>query len=256
MLQRLSPFTQEVKSVNYRDLVSKKNKYDSIKHVLSDHAVNSYSQAFDVEYTHHSTAIEGNTLTLLETKVVLEEGISIGGKHLRELYEVISHNKAFYYVKKCVNEHRPLNEKMIKDIHSILMENIMVGGVYRNVDVYISGASHTPPSPNEMYHKIKNFFSDLEQKMFENVIELATWTHAEFVRIHPFADGNGRTSRLIMNYQLMLHGFFPISIKKETRLEYFKALEEYAIHRDLHLFADMIAALEEEQLNRYLGMIK
>jgi Fic family protein len=242
--------------VNYQDLLSKKIKYDNIKHALSDHTVNSYSQAFDVEYTHHSTAIEGNTLTLLETKVVLEEGISIGGKHLRELYEVVNHNKAFHYVKKCVNEHRPLNEKMIKDIHSILMENIMVGGVYRNVDVYISGASHTPPSPNKMYHQIKNFYADLEQKSFENVIERATWTHAEFVRIHPFADGNGRTSRLIMNYQLMLHGFFPISIKKETRLEYFKALEEYAVHRDLHLFADMIAVLEEEQLDRYLGMIK
>ncbi len=244
-----------MKSVNYQELVSKKRQYDNMKHLLSDYTVKSYSQAFDVEYTHHSTAIEGNTLTLLETKVVLEEGISVGGKQLRELYEVVNHNKAFQYVKKCINEQRPLNEEIIKDIHAILMENIMIGGVYRNVDVYISGASHTPPSPSEMYRQIKGFYFDIEQKTFENVIELAAWTHAEFVRIHPFTDGNGRTSRLIMNYQLMFNGFLPISIKKESRLDYFIALEEYAVNRDLHLFADMIAVLEEEQLDRYLGMI-
>ncbi len=242
--------------MNYQELLSKKRKYDKMKYLLSDYTVNSYSQAFDVEYTHHSTAIEGNTLTLLETKVVLEEGISVGGKQLRELYEVVNHNKAFQYVKKCINEQRPLNEDIIKDIHAILMENIMIGGVYRNVDVYISGAAHTPPSPNEMYRQIKGFYFDLEQKTFENVIELAAWTHAEFVRIHPFADGNGRTSRLIMNYQLMVNGFLPISIKKESRLEYFNALEEYAVHQDLHLFTDMIAVLEDEQLVRYLCMIK
>jgi Fic family protein len=245
-----------VEIVNHPELLHKKQKFDEIKGSLSELTVSSYSQAFDVEYTHHSTAIEGNTLTLLETKVVLEEGISVGGKHLRELYEVVNHNKAFQYVKKCINEQSPLNEEMIKDIHSILMENIMVGGVYRNVDVYISGAMHTPPSPNEMYRQIKAFYCDLEQKTFENVIELAAWTHAEFVRIHPFADGNGRTSRLIMNYQLMLNGFLPVSIKKETRLEYFHALEEYAVHRDFHLFADMIAVLEEEQLDRYLSMLR
>lgn len=130
----------------------------------------------------------------------------------------------------------------------------MAGGIYCNADVYISGASHTPPSPNEMYRQIKGFYLDLAEKKFDNIIELATWTHAEFVRIHPFVDGNGRTARLIMNYQLMANGFSPVSIKKESRLEYFDALEAYAIDNSLSLFADMVANLEEEQLDRYLGM--
>ncbi|WP_345788360.1 Fic family protein [Desulfosporosinus metallidurans] len=82
-----------------------------------------------------------------------------------------------------------------------------MGGVYRNVDVYISGARHTPPSPNEAYKQVKNFYIDLPCKAEMNVIELAAWTHAEFVKIHPFVDGNGRTSRLIMNDQLMVNGF-------------------------------------------------
>jgi Fic family protein len=240
--------------VDYAELVSKKIKYDQIKHSIPEYSVKSYSQSFDVEYTHHSTAIEGNTLTLLETKVVLEEGLSIGGKHLRELYEVVNHNRAFQYVKKCISEQRPLDEEIIKDIHAILMENIVIGGVYRNIDVYISGAAHTPPSPNEMYRQIKVFYDDLKYKITDNIIELAAWTHAEFVRIHPFADGNGRTSRLIMNYQLMFHGFLPVLIRKESRLDYFNALEAYAIKRDIHTFSDMIGVLEEEQLDKFLGM--
>lgn len=240
--------------IKHKSVFEKLKKYNRIKGDLPEVSLNSYRQAFELEYTHNSTAIEGNTLTLLETKVVLEEGLSVGGKHLRELYEVINHNKAYQYVKKCIAEGHVLNENIIKDIHSILMENIMVGGIYRNVDVYISGAEHTPPSPSEMYAQIKTFYMDLIDKTFESALECAAWTHAEFVKVHPFVDGNGRTSRLIMNYQLMSSGLLPISIKKESRLEYFSALEAYAVKKDLLLFENMIAVLEEEQLDRYLSM--
>ncbi|MBP3040091.1 Fic family protein [Bacillaceae bacterium Marseille-Q3522] len=95
---------------------------------------------------------------------------------------------------------------------------------------------------------------DLPEKSNTNIIELAAWTHAEFGKIHPFTDGNGRTSRLIMNYQLMRNGFLPVSIAKENRLDYFNALEAYAVNQDLQPFADMIASLEVQQLERYLGM--
>lgn len=100
----------------------------------------------------------------------------------------------------------------------------------------------------------KNFYADLRWKNKElNPIELAAWTHAEFVRIHPFIDGNGRTSRLIMNYQLMINGFLPVSIAKENRLEYYNALEEYAVNGSLGWFSELIATLEEEQLNAYMA---
>lgn len=242
--------------MSYPEILRKKALYDQAKDQIPDLTVQSYVKAFELEYTHNSTAIEGNTLTLLETKVVLEEGISVGGKMLREIYEVINHNKAYQYIKSCINDEKPLNEGIIKDIHALLTENIMIGGVYRNVEVYISGAAHTPPVPNEMYQQVKNFYADLAQKDNADIIELAAWTHAEFVRIHPFADGNGRTSRLIMNYHLLANGYLPISIAKETRLEYFNAVEAYAVRRDLKPFADMIALLEEQQLDRYLGMIE
>ncbi len=242
--------------MDYPSLITKREFYRQHKNILSDRVVQNYEQAFEVEYTHNSTAIEGNTLSLIETKVLLEDKISIGGKRLREIYEVINHNKAYQYVKECIATEEPLNEKLVKDIHAILMENIMIGGIYRNVDVYISGARHTPPAPNHAYQQIKNFYADLPYKPAMNPLELAAWTHAEFVKIHPFVDGNGRTSRLIMNYQLLLNGFLPISIAKESRLDYFNALESYAVDANLNPFADFIAALEEQKLDLYIRVIR
>ena len=184
----------------------------------------------------------------------MEDGISVGGKTLREIYEVTNHAKAFSFVKKCVVQGKPLDESIAKDIHAILMENILVGGVYRNVEVRIVGAGFKPPVPTEMFQQIKNFFANLPCRTDLNPIELAAWTHAEFVKIHPFVDGNGRTSRMLMNYQLMSEGFLPVSIAKENRLDYFDALEAYAVYGDLKLFADMIASLEENRLNDYLAI--
>src|SRR5665648_873420 len=116
--------------MDYNSLLLKKEFYQRHKNVLSDFAVQNYEQAFEIEYTHNSTAIEGNTLSLIETKVLLEDKISIGGKNLREIYEVVNHNKAFQYVKGCIAQEKPLDENRVKDIHAILMENIMIGGVY------------------------------------------------------------------------------------------------------------------------------
>lgn len=215
----------------------------------------SYEKAFEVEYTHNSTAIEGNTLTLMETKVVLEDGIAIGGKSLREIYEVVNHKKAYQYVKDCIRKGLTLDENIVKDVHALLMENILIGGIYRREEVVISGASHTPPAGNEMYAQIKDFYAELAKKGDLNGIELAAWTHAEFVRIHPFLDGNGRTSRLLMNYQLLSRGFLPISIAKEDRLDYYNALDKYAAQGELKDFTNMVAMLEEKQLDKYLAHV-
>lgn len=241
--------------MDYEKLIQKRDLYQAARKTIPEFTLQSYEQAFEIEYTHNSTAIEGNTLTLIETKVVLEDGISIGGKSMRELYESVNHQGAYRYVKDCIAKGLLLDEKIIKDIHALLMDHIFIGGIYRNVDVYISGAQHTPPSPNEMYRQIKDFYSDLTWKGRElNLIELAAWTHAEFVKIHPFPDGNGRTSRLIMNYQLMANGFPAISIAKENRLEYFNTLEAYAVEGNLAPFADMIAGLEDKQLDVLLNL--
>lgn len=237
--------------------IDKKLKYLK-EHIclLPEAAIENYNKAFDIEYTHHSTAIEGNTLSLMETKVILEDKISIGGKNLREIYEVVNHQKAFNYLKKCIAQKEELDEAKVKDMHEILMENIMQGGIYRNLDVYISGSQHTPPPPNQAYIEIKYFFDKLKMLSHLHPIEKAAWTHAEFVKIHPFIDGNGRTSRLIMNYQLMFEGYYPITIRKEMRMEYFKVLEAYALNGELKPFTDFIAELEEQRIDFYISNIK
>lgn len=213
-----------------------------------------FARSFDVEYAHNSTAIEGNTLSLIQTKVILEDGLSVGGKALREIYEVANHDRAFSYVKRAVAEGRLLDEEMLKEIHALLMENIMVGGVYRNVEVRITGAGFRPPAPQEMFQQMRWFFADMpRQREKLNAIEWAAWTHAEFVRIHPFPDGNGRTARMLMNLQLLTEGFQPISIAKEERLAYYEALEAYAVRGELAPFTEMVAALEEARLDEYLA---
>ena len=241
--------------MNLSGLLEKQKQYEALRDTFPEITIASYEKAFEVEYTHHSTAIEGNTLTLMETKVVLEDGIAIGGKSLREIYEVVNHKKAYQYVKDCVRQGLALDEKIVKDIHALLMENILTCGIYRREEVMISGASHIPPAGNEMYAQIKNFYVEMEERKDLNGVELAAWTHAEFVRIHPFADGNGRTSRLLMNYQLLSKGFLPIFIAKENRLDYYNALDKYAAQGDLEAFIELVAGLEEKQLNKYLATL-
>ena len=241
--------------MDFERISAKKNKYEQNKSKINSVTLSSYEKDFELRFIHNSTAIEGNTLTLMETKVVLEDGVSIGGKELREIYEVVNHKKAYEYVKKCIAENKPLTENIVKDLHAILTENIIVGGIYRNQEVRISGAGFTPPAGNEMYVQIKIFYEDLKYKKDLNPIALAAWTHAEFVRIHPFVDGNGRTSRLLMNYQLMINGYLPVSVDKEDRLDYYNALEQYAAHGNLEPFSDFVADLEEKQLDEYLKLI-
>ena len=146
--------------MNIGRLTEKRNIFQKGKTSIDAVTLSSYEKDFELTFTHNSTAIEGNTLTLLETKVVLEDGITIGGKELREIYEVVNHKKAYRYVKKCIAEGKQLNENIVKDIHAILTENIIIGGIYRNQEVKISGAGHTPPSGNDMFIQIKNFFAD------------------------------------------------------------------------------------------------
>lgn len=241
--------------MDYVSLCEKRERLQELLPNIPNEVMSKFDKAFEIEYTHNSTAIEGNTLTLIQTKAILEDGLSVGGKTLREIYEVANHARAFQYVKDCIAEGRPLDEQIVKEIHARLMENIQTGGVYRNVEVRITGAGHKPPVPSEMYWQVKDFFSALPNNADLNPIQQAAWTHAEFVRIHPFTDGNGRTSRMIMNYQLMHAGFLPVSIEKEKRLEYFEALEAYAVDKNLQPFAEMVAELESQRLDEYLSIV-
>jgi Fic family protein len=240
---------------------------DCLKALLDQHrplpveAVKNLREELILRWTYNSNAIEGNTLTLQETKVALE-GITVGGKTMREHFEAINHKEAILYVESLVQENTPLSEWEIKSIHALVLKNIDSenAGKYRFINVLISGAQHRPCDYLQVNEKMLSFidwYHNDAQTL--HPIERAARVHADFVGIHPFVDGNGRTSRLLMNLELMKSGFPPLIIRVENRLEYYKALDAAHTTGDYNPFIDFIAKIAEESFEPYffvLGITK
>ena len=236
------------------DLERKIQLFQSVFPKLSEFEKTDWEENFLVEFTHDSTSIEGNTLTLIETKMILADAIVPAETTLRELDEVRGHADAWQFVKDCVKGNVPLSENIIKDIHERVLPARGAGGIYRSVPVYIRGAQHVPPNPRKVWDAMKNFAYRMDHDTFANSIEKAAWIHAEFVKIHPFQDGNGRTARLIMNYHLLANDFPPTSIKLKNKEEYFSALEEYAMQDSLTSFSSLLHKNMEREMDAFLSM--
>lgn len=196
-----------------------------------------------LRWTYHSNAIEGNTLTLKETKVVLE-GITVGGKLLREHFEAINHREAILFVEQLVQSGEALTAWQIRAIHQLVLKNIddQHAGRYRSMNVRIAGAEHTPPDaflvPELMDQLIAWHVGDA---MALHPVEHAAHLHSELVKIHPFVDGNGRTARLLMNLELLKAGFPAIILPVEQRLRYYEALDMAHSHALYEPFFELIA---------------
>lgn len=218
---------------NYIGLDYDFGKIDSLKDEInqrrpfSKSLADSLHEKLIVEWTYNSNAIEGNTLTLSETKVVLE-GITIGGKSVVEHLETINHREAILFVEDLISDKEPLSEWNIKNIHALILKEIdnQNAGKYRTENVVISGAKHIPPKHYEISNLMQKLISEYRNKWqdYHPVIR-ATLLHGEFVKIHPFIDGNGRTSRLLLNFELMRGGYTPIIIKNENRSKYYDVID-------------------------------
>jgi len=207
-----------------------------------------------IEWTYNSNAIEGNTLTLQETRLVLEQGITIKGKNLREHFEAKNHEKAIYFVEELARPKYNLNEKDIFNIHSLVLENIEseFAGRYRNGQVRILGANFIPPNFVKLSTLMKElviYTNDNPDKL--NQLELISRFHHRFVWIHPFFDGNGRTARLLMNLLFFKFGYPPAIILKNNRKQYYRALNQ-ANKGDYKNFVLLIAQALERTLDLYL----
>lgn len=242
---------------NYFDEVDKlKKKLDS-KRPIPKETLRSLEETINLEWTYNSNGIEGNTLTLRETQVVLE-GITVGGKSIKEHLEVINHEKAILYLNDLVKENNPITEWNIKSIHQLILKDIddKNAGRYRTENVTIKGVAHIPPDYLKVPELMEKLVLNYENwKEFHPIIQAAL-LHGELVKIHPFVDGNGRTSRLLMNLDLMNHGLNPVIIKKEDRLEYYNALDKAHTTKDYTDFIKLITKLEIEILKKYLKLIK
>ena len=241
---------------NFFDKVNNLKKQLDSKRPIPKDTLRTFQEKMNLEWTYHSNGIEGNTLTLKETQVVLE-GITVGGKSIKEHLEAINHEHAILFLQTIVKEDNPITEWNIKNIHALILKEIdnENAGRYRSENVTIKGASHIPPNfikvPELMEKLILNYKT---WNKYHPIIQAAL-LHGELVKIHPFVDGNGRTSRLIMNLDLMKHGFNPVIIKKEDRLEYYEALDKAHITGDYTDFVKLINKLEIEILKEYLKLI-
>lgn len=214
-------------------------------------------KSFFSDWTYNSKAIEGNTLTINETKVVLE-GITVGGKTMREHLEVINHRDAISYVEDVMHKEEPFSEWQIKNLHRLVLKGIddSYAGVYRDQQVFISGAVHTPPPPFKIQEEMDVLMSWYDGKAQSlHPIVLGAMLHAIFVGIHPFIDGNGRTSRLLLNLELMKSGYPPIIIRVENRLAYYNALNKVHTTKDYADFIELVAKEVEASLDLYLSAI-
>ncbi len=218
---------------------------------LTPGEVERLNEEFIVEYTYNSNAIEGNTLTLRETDMVLQ-GLTIGQKPLKDHMEAIGHKEAFEFVSELVKDNVPISERVIKQIHYLVLADKKEDrGVYRRIPVRILGAKHEPVQPYLIVPKMEQLLDDYNNSIEHIVTKLAKF-HIEFEGIHPFIDGNGRTGRLLVNLELMKAGYPPIDIKFTDRMAYYKAFDEYHTHHNLSAMEGMFARYLNERLDMYL----
>ncbi|MBP3194101.1 MAG: Fic family protein [Cardiobacteriaceae bacterium] len=217
----------------------------------------SFYEDFRLRFTYNSNAIEGNTLSLQETKVVLE-GITIGGKTLREHFEVINHQEAIFFIEELVRKKVAISEQIIREIHYLVLKNIndKEAGKYRSCNVLISGAQHIPPESYVISQEMEKLI-DLYRNEWgkKNAVIRASRLHIFLVKIHPFIDGNGRTSRLLMNLELLKNNYPAISIKNTQRVQYYQALDEAHCRENYELFDNLVADCILDEYERQMFLL-
>ena len=230
----------------------KMDRLNSLRPLPAD-AVKKLHEEMRLLHTYHSNAIEGNTLTLPETKLVLEAGITIGGKSLREHLEATNNARAFDLIENMATKKKKIEHAVIQHIHEVVMAGILEdAGKYRTRNVRITGADKTPPD----WSKVTRQMDELTEKIAQykgHPVEVTSFLHHGFVRIHPFIDGNGRVARLLTNLYLIARGYPPVVLKVEDRGKYYRFLRA-ADAGNFGLFVNFIAKAVNDSLTMYLSI--
>jgi Fic family protein/plasmid maintenance system antidote protein VapI len=234
-----------------------KQQLDELRHLDSFRI----AEALELEYTYESNKIEGNTMTLRETDLVISKGLTIQGKSMQEHLEAINHHEAIAYLKDIVGQKLALSERLLLDMHGLILRGIQRedAGKYRTVQVFIKGSNVVFPQPYLVPKKVEEFFEwyELHKEKLHPIV-MAAEVHERVVSIHPFIDGNGRTSRLLMNMILLSHGYVIAIIRGDTesRLSYYEALESVQMSGSREAFIEFIADTEIASLEQYLRIIR
>jgi Fic family protein len=240
-----------------KSIEGKKRELNALR-PFSAELVRKLNEQFTLEWTYNSNAIEGNTLSLQETDLVINRGLTVGNKSLKEHFEAINHKEGIQYLYDFVKKKKVLDEKTILEIHKIVLSNIDAAnaGRYRKDNVLVVGAIHLPPSAIKIPKLMAEFFEwYYAHKKNMPVVELAAWVHYKLVYIHPFIDGNGRTARLLMNLILLQHGYPPAVILNVDRKKYYRVLKN-ADRENYIDFLNFIGRSTERSLSIYLNALK
>ena len=240
-------------SVLWKNIEKKKELLDR-QRPLAEKIINNLLEWFKIELTYSSNAIEGNTLSRLETAIVIEKGITIGGKLLKEHLEAINHAKAFEYILSLVKIQN-IAESDILEIHSLVLSYIEeYAGRYREMRVRIAGTEIIFPNHLKVPELMKQFIDYINSPSL-HPINKALYAHYELVTIHPFADGNGRTARLLMNLILMQYGYPPSIIKPVYRLKYLKSLEQAQLGGTKDNYEEFMLQTIDKSMDIYISSI-
>ena len=240
------------------DIDRLKSELDASRQNLDNHRIR---EALSMEFLYESNRIEGNSLTLRETQMVIQEGITISGKSMREHLEAINHQEAILFVEDIVSRKIGFSEYVLKQIHALVLHGIdrENAGIYRKMPVLITGSQHIPPQPYLLQPLMEAYFEFYEEhKLQLHPVVLSAEMHERLVTIHPFIDGNGRTSRLLMNLILLQNGF-PLAIiggDYENRMAYYDALEKSQGAEGRSAFIEFIAQKVKDSLERYIGILR
>lgn len=256
-LEAVYPSTEEIELLTAQ-VSDIKKCLDSFR-PLNSAQLQNLQEFYEVQYTFESNRIEGNTLTLQETYMVLQRGMTIGGKPLKDHLEAINHREAFLYIQKIAQSKQPLSERVLLEIHETILRGIDLhnAGKYRNVRVRISQSLHIPPNPIKVPDLMEKYWQNYaHQQETQHPVLLAANMHERLVTIHPFIDGNGRTARLLMNLILLQNGYPIINISGDnpSRLEYYKALESTQIEKDPLAFQRYILQTSKKSLWEYIQL--
>lgn len=205
--------------------------------------INNISLELKTKIVYSSLSFEYPNITLEEVSAVLS------GKNTNNSLLINNQANALDFVINLVKNNEELTENKLKDLHEVLMNDILeVSGLYRNVDISIKGSNHTPPSHIKVYDRMSKYFDYLAQSP-SDLLEYISFSHLQLAKVHPFLDGNGRCARLVLNYELMKNGFAPVYILPEERNEYYNTLEEFKVNKDSNPFKEFLLKIEARSLN-------
>ena len=252
MVRNMADTDTLIKRMLFERIAGKKRMLDD-RRPLPEDAVDRLHREIRLVHTYHSDAIEGNTLSLQETKLVIEEGITIGGRSLREHLEAVGNAEGFDLIREQADQGTTFDHVVIQKIHEIVCRGqIREPGKYRTENVRIAGVVKSPPAFEKIVELMENYLQKINV-MGDHPIKVAGFIHHRFVEIHPFIDGNGRVARLLSNLYLMREGYPPLVLKRENRKRYYSSLRD-ADNGNLGPFVNFIAKAMDESLTYYLSI--